>query len=335
MHGILLLNIGTPESTKVRDVRKYLRQFLSDPRVINLPSPLRFLLLNCIILPTRSSNSAEAYRSVWTEQGSPLMVYSMQLKEEIARRLPDGYVVSFGMRYQEPSIATALEELSACEQITVLPLFPQYSSAATGSAVAEVMRILQHKINIPTLHIINNFYSNEYFIAAFANNIKNFLQHDNFDHVLFSYHGLPEAQVAQSCDSVCALAESCPAINAKNKFCYRAQCFATSRALASACQLESDKYSVSFQSRLGKLPWIKPYTDEIITQLYANGVRKLLVVCPAFVTDCLETLEEVAFRLQDSWLELGGEMLKVVPCLNADPAWVDAIFKITKIKNIS
>jgi ferrochelatase len=335
MHGILLLNIGTPESAKVRDVRKYLREFLSDPRVVNLPGLLRFLLLNFIILPTRSGNSAAAYRSVWTEQGSPLMVYSMQLKDEIAKRLPADHVVSFGMRYGEPSIKSALQQLSACEQITVLPLFPQYSSAATGSAIAEVMQILQHKTNIPTLNIINNFYGNEYFIAAFASNIKNFLQHENFDHVLFSFHGLPEAQVAQSCDSVCARADVCPAISAKNKFCYRAQCFATSRALAASCQLASEQYSVSFQSRLGKLPWIRPYTDEIIKHLYASGVRKLLVVCPAFVTDCLETLEEIALRLKDSWLELGGQILEVVPCLNADAAWVDAIFKITKIKNIS
>lgn len=331
MRGILLLNIGTPESASVRDVRRYLREFLSDSRVITLPAPLRFILLNCIILPFRSKNSAEAYQSVWTESGSPLMVFSMQLQQLLQQHVASDVAVAFGMRYGSPSIKTAVKELTdkGCNSITVLPLFPQYSSAATGSAISEALRIMRKFTNIPEIRVVNDFYQHPAFIAAYAAKLQSALQAESYDHVLFSYHGLPELQVAQSCaGSVCSQTESCPIVTTKNQYCYRAQSFATTTSLANVCELAEGQYTTSFQSRLGKLPWIKPYTDEIIKDLYNKGVRRLLVICPSFVTDCLETLEEISIRLREDWLELGGDVLEAVPCLNADPDWVAAISEL-------
>ena len=328
--GVLLVNLGTPDSPEVGDVRRYLRQFLSDPRVIDIPAVPRWLLLNLVILPFRPHKSAAAYAQVWTEAGSPLLVHGRALRDGVAAALGDEAVVELAMRYGQPSIPAALDRLIAADvaAIDVLPLFPQCSSAATGSALEAVSDALSQRADRPRVRTHGAFYEDPAFVAAFAGVARRHLSAFRPDHVLFSYHGLPERQVraADRSGSHClASGDCCERIAAANRDCYRAQCFATTRALAAALDLAADAHSLSFQSRLGRTPWIRPYTDERLPELAAAGVKRLAVLCPAFVADCLETLEEIGIRGREQWLGLGGEELRLVPSLNADPAWVEAV----------
>jgi ferrochelatase len=327
---VLLLNLGTPNSPSVSDVRRYLREFLSDPRVIDIPALPRWLLLNGVILPFRPRTSAKAYQQVWTREGSPLLVHSRGLTHGVAKRLGEGFVVELAMRYGEPSISGAIERLrrAGVERISVLPLFPQYSSAATGSALARVFELLGDEQNIPAVRTLPAFYQDPEFIAAHAGIARPRLDAFHPDFVLFSYHGLPERQVKASDRSgrhCLASDECCAAIGKANADCYRAQCFATTRALTSALGLDADVHSVSFQSRLGRNPWIRPYTDVVLPELADRGIRRLAVMCPAFVADCLETLEEIAIRANKQWKQAGGDELLLVPSLNADAAWVACV----------
>lgn len=329
--GVLLINLGTPDSASVPDVRRYLREFLSDPRVLDMNAVGRWLLLNLVILPRRPAASARAYREIFGPDGSPLLANGIALRDALNDRFADeGVRVELGMRYGNPSIRSALEKLLAddVERIFVVPLFPQYSSAATGSAVEAVYRMASELWNVPALTIMPEFYDDPGFIEAFAAVARPVIAALDADHVLLSYHGLPERQVAKSdvSGAHCLQADDCcQSIGAANRHCYRAQCYATSRALALALDLAPEAWSVSFQSRLGKIPWIKPYTDEHLPELARRGVRRLAVISPAFVADCLETLEEIAIRARDQWLALGGESLALVPSLNAHPAWVKAV----------
>jgi ferrochelatase len=328
--GVLLLNLGTPDSPAVADVRRYLREFLSDPRVIDIPALPRWLLLNLVILPFRPRTSAGAYQKVWTPQGSPLLVHSRGLAAGVAKQLGDRFVVELAMRYGAPSIPAAIERLQAAGvgRISVLPLFPQYSSAATGSALARVFKALSEEQNIPSLRALPAFYENSDFISAFAGVARPALEAFDPDFVLFSYHGLPERQVRASDRSgrhCFASDDCCAAIGDANADCYRAQCFATTRALAAALGLPAEAHSVSFQSRLGRTPWIRPYTDHVLPELAGRGLRRLAVMCPAFVADCLETLEEIAIRAKQQWEQAGGDELLLVPSLNADPAWITCV----------
>ena len=309
--GLLLINLGSPKSPDTSAVRRYLREFLSDRRVINLPAPLRYILLYLFILPFRPRRSAEAYQEVWTPNGSPLICNSQALLAKLQLRLKEEYTVALGMRYGQPRISDALDQLESCQQITVLPLYPQYSSAATGSVIEEVLRQLAPKTIFPSFTIIRDFYQHPAFIRAQAAQIKPFIA--NHDYILFSYHGLPENQLPKSPDD--------PA-------CYRSQCLQTSLLLASALGLT--EYGTSFQSRLGKTPWIKPYTDTILSELAARGIKRLAIACPSFVSDCLETLEEIGIRGKEQWLEAGGEELTLIPCMNASDEWIDAIVQIVK-----
>lgn len=322
--GIFLVNLGTPDAAQTGAVRRYLREFLMDERVIDLPLVARMILVNGIIALFRARRSAKAYARVWTNKGSPLLVYSQQLRDKLANGLGEHYKVVLGMRYGNPSIANAAQQLNDCDKIIVIPLFPQYSSAATGSAMQRVMQVLQKGWNIADIIFINQFYNHPQFIDAYAQIISQYKKDDDF--LLTSYHGLPERHVKKSgCHPQCDLKNVCPPMGRDNQFCYRAQCYATTRALAKFLELDQSQYAVSFQSRLGKIPWIQPYTDEFVKQLREQGIKNLCVVCPAFTADCLETIEEIGMELRGQWQELGGERFTLVPCLNASEVWVHAL----------
>ncbi len=324
--GVLLLNLGTPASPAVGDVRRYLREFLSDPRVLTL-SPLgRWLLLNLVILPFRPRKTAAAYAKIWQDDGSPLLIHSRSLHNAVARHLGGGFHVELAMRYQQPEIGSALERMKelGIEKVFVAPLFPQYSEAATGSAVARVEEENQRLGGPFSLVHLGDFYDDPGFIEAQAATIRPFLDTRSWDHVLFSYHGLPESQLRPI--PGCLVEEACcESPEGPERRCYRAQCLRTSRALTRALGLDEARQSSSFQSRLTRDPWIKPYTDFVLPELHADGLRSLLVVCPAFTADNLETLEEVGIRLREQWEELGGEHFALAPCVNASPRFVEAV----------
>jgi ferrochelatase len=330
MDGVLLINLGTPDAPGSGPVRKYLREFLSDPRVLDINPVGRKLLLEGVILPLRPRKSAAAYRKIWTERGSPLLVESLALVEKVREALGAEVPVELGMRYGNPSIASALGRLSAArtDRLVVAPLYPQYSSAATGSSLEEVYRITGALEVVPNLSVLPPFYADPGFLDAFARQGEPVLARDRPDHVLFSFHGLPERQVKRSDPTAAHCLQSascCDRMVDANRDCYRAQCFATARALAHRLGLAQGRFTVCFQSRLGRTPWIRPYTDQVIPELAARGMRRLAVFCPAFVADCLETLEEIGLRARDQFLSLGGESLSLVPSLNASPAWVSAL----------
>ena len=328
--GVLLVQLGTPKSTSTSDVRTYLREFLSDPRVLDMPAPARALLLNAVILPFRPRKSAHAYRQIWTEAGSPLTLHTEALASRAQERLGDGYRVTIGMRYQEPSLAAAVEELveAGCLQIVVFPLFPQYASASTGSALEEALDVIGRGWNVPDVATVGAFYDHGGFLDALAGTTRAHLDEFGPDHVLFSYHGLPEKQILKSDPTRqwCLASDTCcDQITDANRFCYRAQSFATTRGVVSRLNLAEGTYSTTFQSRLAGQKWIEPYTDVVLPELYEQGVRRLAVLTPSFTADCLETLEEIGIRGRQQWQDLGGDDFLLVPCLNAEYPWVDAV----------
>lgn len=328
--GVLLVNLGTPDAPETAPVRRYLRQFLSDPRVLTLPQPFRWLLLNLVILPTRPARSAAAYHQVWTPKGSPLLVHSRALAEGVGERLRNGFRVELAMRYGNPSIEAGLAALedAGVGRIVVLPLFPQYASSVTASVSAEVMRCLDALGDFPPLEILGAFHDDPGFIEPWAARAAPELAEFRADHVLFSFHGLPEDQIRASDPTGvhCLSSPSCcDAPGPSLRRCYRAQCYGTAQALRTALDLEPSRTSVSFQSRLGPRPWIQPFTDVVLPELAEKGVRRLAVFCPSFVADCLETLEEIGIRLREQWSECGGEALWLSPCPNGDPAFADAV----------
>lgn len=324
--GILLINLGTPDNYDPKSVSRYLKEFLHDPRVIDLPSIIRWALVNFIILPSRVKKTAHAYQKIWLGAGSPLLIYGLELKQALAERLGSDYHVELGMRYGNPGIKAALNKLKYCTHLKVLPLFPHYASASSGTAIEKVLRPLAAQWNIPELSIQNDFYADPGFIAAYAKIITRTIDTKKPDLVLFSYHGLPERHLRKSdCQANCDHVKVCPSISDSNAYCYRAQCYVTSQLLANAIGLASDQYKVVFQSRLGRTPWIKPYLDFVLPELAKQGIKRIAIVCPSFVADCLETLEEVNIRAREQWMSLGGEEFTFVPCLNADPLWVEAV----------
>lgn len=331
--GLLLVNLGTPDAPTAAAVRPYLRQFLLDGRVIDLPALPRWLLVHLAILPRRPRASAHAYRQIWTDRGSPLLFHSLDLAEAVAARLGDGYAVALGMRYGNPSLGAALARLRGLgvEALTVLPLYPQYAASSTGSSVAELYRLLGQAWDPLRVRVLPEFYEDEGFLDAFAEVAR--AQAQAVDHVLFSFHGLPERQLRKSDPdgSRCLKAASCcEAITAANRRCYRAQSHATARGLAQRLGLDASRYTVSFQSRLGRTPWIKPYTDEVLPTLPSRGIKRLAVVCPSFVADCLETVEEIGLRARAQFLEAGGKAFERIPCLNATPRWVEAVVRMVR-----
>ena len=328
--GILLVHLGTPDAPRPAEVRRYLVEFLSDPRVIDIAAPARWLLVRGIIGPFRSRKSAAAYRKVWTDQGSPLRVHGEALTTALGDELGPDYAVELGMRYGQPSIASALARLSerGVERIVALPLFPQYSTAATGSARAEIMAAAGRDWDVPAVSVLSEFHALPAFVEAQAAIAAPLLDRFQPDHVLMSYHGLPERQIRRSDPTgghCLAAANCCEPEAGPPPRCYRAQCLATSRALTDALALDPDRVSSAFQSRLGRTKWIEPYTDYVLPELAERGVKRLALMSPSFAADCLETVEELDIRGRDQWRELGGEDFLLVPCVNADSRWVKGL----------
>jgi protoporphyrin/coproporphyrin ferrochelatase len=331
--AVFLLNLGAPSSSNVYDVRKYLKQFLSDPRVIDIYPIARWLLLRLIILPFRTPKSAKAYESIWGKNGSPLLINSKSLLYKVSIQLGWTFKVALGMRYGEPSIEQALNSLDLfkCKKLIILPLFPHYASASTGSAVEESMALLSKSTIITEVSICGDFLNHPGYISSLSSKIEQYSKDHHFDYLLMSYHGLPERQVLKSeSTNRCNLSSACPKINSDNRYCYRAQCYETSRLLAEELCLPENKWGVSFQSRLGRIPWIKPYTDEELKRLRKIGIKKLAICCPSFVADCLETLEEIGIGAKEQWLEIGGDSLDLIPCLNDDDLWATTVVNIIK-----
>jgi ferrochelatase len=328
--GALLLNLGTPDSPAVSDVRRYLREFLSDPRVIDIPSALRWLLVHGVIVPFRAPKSARAYAKIWTQQGSPLLVHSRALSEAVAKELGSGWVVELAMRYREPSIRAALGRLAEAkvDRLVALPLFPQYAEASSGSMLAKLHDEMVRSGMSLEPATIPAFYDEPGFTDAVAAVAREPLRDFDPDFVLFSYHGLPERQVRasdRSGEHCLQRDDCCASIVGANRDCYRAQCFATTRSAAGTLGLAPERYATSFQSRLGRTPWIQPFTDQLLPRLAAQNVRRLAVICPSFTADCLETLEEIGIRAAEQWRGLGGDALTLIPAVNAQPVWVRAV----------
>jgi protoporphyrin/coproporphyrin ferrochelatase len=327
--GVLLVNLGTPDSTKTSDVRRYLREFLMDGRVIDIPGIPRWMLVNLIIAPLRGPKSAGEYRKLWTDRGSPLLFHTQDLKDKLVQKLDsDKYLVSIAMRYQNPSIEKGLQELmnAKVKKIIVVPLFPQYASATNGSVIDKVMEISRTWQIIPEISFISNFLEHPLFVEAWAELGRDMMDKFDYEKFVFSYHGLPERQIRKgSVDSYCKLGSCCNKYGPKNQFCYRAQCFQTTRLVAEKLGIPEEKTLTCFQSRLGKDPWIQPYTEDVIHDLAKEGVKKVLVFSPAFVADCLETTIEVGQEYKEEFEELGGEKWDLVPSLNSRDTWVDCV----------
>ncbi len=333
--GLLLINLGTPRSPDPADVRPYLRQFLSDPRVLDMPALARWLLLTFAILPRRPRESGRAYAKIWTDRGSPLLFHGRDLAEKVRQRLGPAVRVALAMRYGEPSIAAGLRELrdDGIDRVVAFPLYPQYSSAATGSSLEEVFRCAAELWNVPYVQVVPPFYDHPTFLDACAEVARPWVEHEGVERVFFSFHGLPERHVRKSDDSGahCLIREDCCGrIVPANRHCYRAQCCATARLLAERLGLPRERWVVCFQSRLGRDPWIQPYTDELLEREPRSGVKRAVILSPAFVADCLETLEELGMRGAASWKAAGGETLELVPCLNARDGWADAVVAIAR-----
>ena len=333
--GVLLLNIGTPDSPETKSVRRYLREFLGDPRVLDLLAPLRWMLLNLIILPTRPKKSAEAYRKVWGPRGSPLLYNSQDFAGGLADELGSGFRVELGMNYGNPNVSAAYRRLieAGVEHIVVFPLYPQLAASSTGVSLDAVYRLASQEWCPPSLHVVEPFYNDEGFIDSAVAQARPILEAESPDHILFSFHGLPERHIKKSDPSgkFCLAAEDCCAsIQPENRGCYRAQTYQTARRIADKLRLVDGQWSVTFQSRLGRTPWIKPYTDERLPELAKEGNKNIVVICAAFVADCLETLEEIGIRAQEDWISDGGDKLTLVPAVNASPRWLTAASELVR-----
>jgi len=334
--AVLIVNLGTPDSPSVPHVRKYLREFLLDKRVIDIPDIPRWMLVNLIIAPFRAPKSAKIYQQLWEDRGSPLLFHGQDVKEKLQIALGNDFIVELGMRYQSPSIKDALNNLMKFNprQVIVVPLFPQYASATTGSVHDKVMEIVKDWQVIPEIKFISQFLEHPRFIQAFAERGKKYLDKQEWDHIVFSYHGLPERQIKKaSVDNYCQLSDKCCSnYHSKNRFCYRAQCYKTSHLLAEALGLSQSQYTICFQSRLGKDPWIQPYAEDIIKKLAKEGKKKVLTFSPAFVADCLETTIEVGEEFRDEFIHEGGTEWQLVESLNSSDTFVDCLKDIVLAK---
>ncbi|WP_281648738.1 ferrochelatase [Parendozoicomonas sp. Alg238-R29] len=329
--AVLLVNLGSPDSTSVVDVRRYLNQFLMDPCVIDLPWPLRRLIVSAFVLPTRPAKSAEAYESVWLDEGSPLKVISQKLADKVSSKtsLP----VSLAMRYGNPSMEQELLKLSALEnieEVLLLPLYPHYAMSSVKTCLIEAERVMQEH-NLPQKLIIHPvFYQHPDYINCLAKSAQPFVEElhaGQWDHILFSYHGVPEKHIKKDdpTGSHCLTPDCCNRPSKAHETCYRHQVFKTTEKFIETTGIEDNKWSLAFQSRLGKAKWLEPAADQSIRELAAKGVKKLLVICPAFTVDCLETLEEIGMQAKEDFVAHGGEELKLIPCLNDNDDWAETL----------
>jgi ferrochelatase len=328
--GVLLINLGTPDSPSVSDVRKYLGEFLMDPRVIDVNPVLRTFLVKGIIVPFRSPKSAKLYKAIWSDKtGSPLMYYSILQRDLLQKALGDEYHVELAMRYQSPSIESALTRLKdgLVDSIKVIPMFPQYASASTGSVYEKVMDLVGKWPTSPNISFINSFHDDALMIDTFVDNAKKY-NPESFDHILFSFHGLPQRQLvkADHTHKHCLKAnDCCQTLTEANKFCYSAQSHHTAKLIAEKLNIPKEKYTICFQSRLGSDPWVQPYTSEVVNKLAKEGKKRLLVFCPAFVADCLETVHEVTVEYHEEFIAAGGEHIQLVESLNDSPKFIEAL----------
>lgn len=331
--AILLINLGTPDNPSTPAVRKYLSEFLNDRRVIDISAIGRFFLVNFLIVPFRSSRSAKLYKHIWSPKGSPLLFHGQELKSKLQEKLGQDFFVELAMRYQSPSIKNALENIrkQRPRKIVVVPLYPQYASSSTGSTLEKVFTEIKNWEVIPEMHLTSNFFGNEDVTNCYVEEGK---KHDinSYDHILFSYHGLPERQIKKASAhygaNSCYLGTCCEITTDKNQFCYRANCFKTTQLIAQKLNLPKEKYTICFQSRLGRSEWIKPYTDHVLKDRAKMGDKKLLVFSPAFVADCLETIHEIGTEYNDTFKSYGGEKVELVKSLNSNDNWVEALAKI-------
>jgi ferrochelatase len=331
---VVLINLGTPDSPSVKDVRKYLFEFLNDPRVIDIPAIARFFLVNLIIVPFRAPKSAKIYEQLWNNnglpdgvKGSPILYYGKSVRGKLQKALGDNFDVQLAMRYQNPSMDSVFENLykKNLEKIIIIPLFPQYASATTGSVIDKAMKIISKWRVIPEIKFVNQFYDEQGFINTIIERAKKY-NINEYDHVLFSYHGLPVRQVdkAHKDGTLCEEHNCETEINETNQFCYKATCYATTRLIVDKLKLTTEKFAVCFQSRLDK-KWLKPFTDKVIVEQAKKGAKKLLIFSPAFVADCLETLVEIGIEYQKLFEEHGGEKVQLVESLNDHPMWIETL----------
>jgi ferrochelatase len=327
--GIILMNLGSPDSTAVPDVKKYLNEFLFDKRVIDYSWLFRKILVQGIIIPRRAPKSAEAYSSIWTPQGSPLIYLTEQLAEKLREQVSGPVAVA--MRYGNPTMDSAyqalLQQVPDLEEVIAVPLYPHYAMSSYETAVEHARTVHRRKRYRFRLKFIPPFYNDPDYIRALTEHMRPWLDRD-YDHLLFSFHGVPERHLEKSDPThqhCLRSADCCCVASVAHNTCYRHQCLTTMKLVAQSLELTEDKFSFAFQSRLGREEWLKPYTDLRLQQMPREGIRKLLVVCPAFVSDCLETLEEIAIRGKETFLGSGGTAFEMIPCLNADPLWVKAL----------
>jgi ferrochelatase len=321
---LFVANLGSPEDCTPKAVDPYLREFLMDPRVVDIPYALRWLLVHTIIVPFRKHRSAKAYAKVWLEEGSPLRVVTQRFAEKLAVAVKGKYEVVWGMRYSTPAIANVLADLRLTKDDTLyfVPLYPHYATSSSESSVDALRAALAKKRSAARIFYLQDFYDHPRFIAPLTAQVR--VERKDADFILFSYHGLPERHLKKLPNGeFCLRPGCCDLVRHENRLCYRAQAFRTTRLVATALGLKSDEYETSFQSRLGRTPWIQPFTDVKLEELARRGVRKLAVVCPSFVTDCLETLEEIQIAGRETFRAAGGDDLHLIPCLNDSDAWVE------------
>lgn len=330
--GVLLINLGTPDEPKIGAVRRYLFEFLNDPRVIDLPWLLRKFLVNLIIVPFRAKGSTKIYKELWTEQGSPLLYYGESVQEKLQAKLGDAFGVHLAMRYQNPSMEKVMGEMRLLnyKKLIIIPLFPHYASASSGSAMEKAMRILSKWWVIPEIAMVSQFWDDEGFINAFVERANQY-KIEQYDHVLFSYHGLPERHVDKVYEdgAPCKDHDCETEITEDNKYCYKATCFATTRLLAEKLNIPQEKYTVAFQSRLDN-KWLEPFSDKIVEERAKKGDKKILAFSPAFIADCLETTVEIGSEYQEIFEEHGGEKVQLVESLNDHPLWIDTLEKMVR-----
>lgn len=330
-YAVFLVNLGSPDSPSVPDVRRYLNEFLMDGRVIDVAWPLRRLIVGMILI-NRPKASAHAYQTIWTAEGSPLVVTSRNVQRKLQERV--SVPVELAMRYQNPSIETAVQNLvrRGVTQLHVIPLFPHYAMSSYETAVERVKEVVAKRTPQISLKIEPPYGNAPDYVTALVASAEPQLT-QGFDHLLFSFHGIPERHIKKSdpTGSHCLNVKDCCKVPSEaHKFCYRHQCFRTAEAFVKQADIPAGKCSVAFQSRLGRDPWLKPYTDFELARFATEGVKKLLVICPAFVSDCLETIEEIGIRGRETFLQAGGKEFALIPCLNEHPLWIAALTKMVK-----
>ena len=325
------MNLGSPDSTELKDVKKYLMEFLMDERVIDYPYILRKMLVGGIIVPFRTAKSAAAYKTVWTKDGSPLIVITKQLQALLQQEVDEP--VEIAMRYGNPSVGAAYESLikkvPGLKEVIAIPMYPHYAMSSYETAVEWAKEVYNKKGYSFKLSFIKPYYNNADYLNALKEVIRPYLQQE-YDHILFSYHGIPRRHILKGdiTGSHCLNVENCcDVFSAAHAHCYRHQCLTTTKLVTDALRIPTDKFSFSFQSRLGREEWLRPYTDFRLREMPGEGIKKLLIVCPAFVSDCLETLQEIEMEGRHTFMEAGGESFTLIPCLNVNPLWVNALKK--------